>query len=120
MEQERIDKFVAQCQSEFVLASDPHVVDRFRGLLYELLNPDAPTAEQMVNVTGFEDALQKSSGIDGDAGDWTTAGRDAEGYPVPKGSTEDVTLPSSVTGERPAQSQEELDAIAAENEAANG
>ena len=35
----------------------------------------------------------KSSGIDGDAGDWTAAGQDKDGFPVAKGSPEDVTHP---------------------------
>lgn len=35
--------------------------------------------------------LTKSSGIDGDAGDWTQAGMDADGFPVAKGSVTDVT-----------------------------
>ncbi len=38
-----------------------------------------------------EVAERKSSGIDGDAGDYTQAGRDSEGYPVAKGSAEDVS-----------------------------
>lgn len=44
---------------------------------------------------GFEEpgfAYTKSSGIDGvEAEDWTKAGQDKEGFPVPKGSAEDVT-----------------------------
>jgi hypothetical protein len=37
------------------------------------------------------DPLLKSSGIDGDAGDWTQSGMDADGFPVAKGSVTDVT-----------------------------
>lgn len=38
-----------------------------------------------------DDGLSKSSGQDGEAGDWTTAGQTQEGFPVTKGSPEDVT-----------------------------
>lgn len=44
-----------------------------------------------------EKAYRKSSGRDGDAGDWTEAGQDASGFPVPKGSAEDVTKPAAKT-----------------------
>ena len=36
-------------------------------------------------------AYRKSSGDGKDAGDWTSAGRDSEGFPVPKGSPTDVS-----------------------------
>jgi hypothetical protein len=35
--------------------------------------------------------LAKSSGIDGDAGDWTAAGQDSSGFPVEKDCAEDVS-----------------------------
>ena len=51
--------------------------------------------EHEERLQAIEDVLwpRKSSGIDGDAGDWTQAGQDASGFPVPKGSPEDVTPP---------------------------
>lgn len=55
------------------------------------------------------DAMQKSSGIDGDAGNWTEAGQDTTGWPVEKGSETDVTLPSAA----------DLDAVTAEQDTAN-
>jgi hypothetical protein len=45
-----------------------------------------------------EEAYRKSSGIDGNAGDWTESGQDATGFPVPKGSAEDVTAPKDAKG----------------------
>lgn len=57
--------------------------------------------------------LTKSSGIDGDAGDWTQAGMDATGFPVVKGSAEDVTAVEKV--EQPVlPSADDLDVVAAE------
>jgi hypothetical protein len=54
------------------------------------------------------DALAKSSGVDGDAGDWTQAGQDATGFPVERGSDADITKPSAA----------DLDAVAAEQDTA--
>jgi hypothetical protein len=36
-------------------------------------------------------AYRKSSGDGKHAGDWTSAGRDSEGFPVPKGSATDIS-----------------------------
>lgn len=44
------------------------------------------------------DPLKKSSGQDGDAGDWTQAGQDAKGFPCPKGCPEDVTATPAEKG----------------------
>lgn len=46
----------------------------------------------------IDEALDKSSGQDGDAGDWTKAGRDAMGYPCAKGCPEDVTATPAEKG----------------------
>lgn len=51
-------------------------------------NLAAVTLEAHPEIT---DPLLKSSGIDGDAGDWTQAGMDETGFPVSKGSDTDVT-----------------------------
>lgn len=59
-------------------------------------------------VIGPEDPLMKSSGIDGDAGDWTQAGMDKDGFPVQKGSAGDVS-----GGQSPIPTQAEADAVAA-------
>lgn len=48
-------------------------------------------AKQDEEDASYIGRLAKFSGIDGDAGDWTAAGMDATGFPVEKGSTEDVT-----------------------------
>lgn len=87
---------------------------------YEETQPDldAATAKSKLEAMAAEgnggaavtlDAMQKSSGIDGDAGNWTQAGQDATGWPVEKGSETDVTLPSAA----------DLDAVAAEQDTAN-
>jgi hypothetical protein len=60
------------------------------------LESQAPTdtdayREAKQRVENDEKFYHKSSGIDGDAGAWTEAGRNAEGFPVAKGSPEDVT-----------------------------
>jgi hypothetical protein len=44
------------------------------------------------------EALRKSSGQDGDAGDWTQAGRRADGSPCEKGSPEDTTATPAEKG----------------------
>jgi hypothetical protein len=100
IEQQRIDKFVGDLNAEFILSRDPHMQDRFRGLLYELLNPEAAPKEpqRIISSNDELDALQKSSGVDRDAGDWTKT----EG----QGLTDD-TAPSAA----------DLDAIAAEHDA---
>lgn len=87
---------------------------------YEETQPDldAASAQSKLEAMAAEgnggaavtlDAMQKSSGIDGDAGNWTEAGQDATGWPVEKGSETDVTLPSAA----------DLDAVAAEQDTAN-
>lgn len=52
-------------------------------------------------------ATSKSSGDGQDAGDWTQAGRDETGFPVPKGSAEDVT-PSEKAGAEIEQAAKDL------------
>lgn len=59
---------------------------------------------------GFpSDPMPKSSGIDGDAGDWTQAGMDKDGFPMKKGSAGDVS--GGALGSIPTQA--EADAVAA-------
>jgi hypothetical protein len=50
---------------------------------------DGTLPSQMVDVD-----TTKSSGIDGDAGNWTQAGQLADGWPVAKGSEGDTTAPA--------------------------
>lgn len=60
-------------------------------------------AEQTIDALKFQMFHLKSSGIDGDAGDWTQAGMDKDGFPIAKGSAEDVSTPSiMVEGTGPA------------------
>jgi hypothetical protein len=55
----------------------------------------APRGRKPAKVVPFvaPDAVstEKSSGDLLDAGDWTAVGQDKDGFPVPKGSAEDVT-----------------------------
>jgi hypothetical protein len=55
-------------------------------------------AERDLKPDAIDEALSKSSGQDGDAGDWTTVGRDAKGYPCPQGCPEDTTATPAEKG----------------------
>lgn len=59
------------------------------------LNPDGTVTTSSAHAVA--ESMLKSSGIDGDAGDWTQAGMDETGFPVPKGSETDVTEVSPAT-----------------------
>lgn len=79
-----VDQFVAKLNDEYILAVDPHLQERFRVLLaeYEQGTQSAPVrtitdGHQERADLGLEptavtpDYLKKSSGVDGDTGDWT-------------------------------------------------
>jgi hypothetical protein len=81
------DKFIVALHAEFLLSRDPHSELRFRELLADWLKCEVKQPDSEVY-----EVFSKSSGDGKTEGlDWTQAGRTADGFPVPKGSPEDVT-----------------------------